>query len=141
MSPSPDAARPEDTWPVARPSKPIPAEDEAFRERLSSVLGSSYELTDAIGQGGFGRVYRARDTRLDRPVAIKVIRPDLAGASAFLERFRREGVALARLRHPGIIPIYDIREVDGLIYYVMPFIEGDTLRRRLDTRGRIPPKA
>jgi len=120
--------------------KSLPPEDAAFRARLDAALGDAYELVDAIGQGGFGRVYKARDTRLDRIVAIKVIRPDLAGATAFLERFRREGIALARLRHPGIVPIYDIREQDGLIYYVMPFIEGDTLRRRLEVRGRMPPK-
>ena len=118
----------------------MPAEDTAFRTRLIDAIGDAYELGDAVGQGGFGRVYAARDRRLGRQVAIKVIRPDLAGASAFLERFRREGVALARLRHPGVVPIYDIREIDGLIYYVMPFIEGDTLRRRLETRGVLPPK-
>jgi len=125
---------------AAQSRRSLPPEDAAFRARLDAALGDAYELIEAIGQGGFGRVYKARDTRLGRTVAIKVIRPDLAGASAFLERFRREGVALARLRHPGIVPIYDIREQDGLIYYVMPFIEGDTLRRRLELRGRMPPK-
>jgi serine/threonine-protein kinase len=125
---------------AAHNRKSVPPEDESFRVRLTEALGDAYELLDTIGQGGFGRVYKARDTRLGRIVAIKVIRPDLAGASAFLERFRREGVALARLRHPAIVPIYDIREQDGLIYYVMPFIEGDTLRQRLEVRGRMPPK-
>lgn len=111
-----------------------------FRARLVAALGDSYELLETVGQGGFGRVYKARDLRLGRPVAIKVIRPELAGASAFLDRFRREGVALARLRHPGIVPIYDIREQDGLIFYVMPFVEGTTLRKRLEVRGALPPK-
>ena len=81
-----------------------------FNARFRSVLGAEYELLSLIGQGGFARVYRARDLRLDRMVAIKVIRPDVVGTEAFLESFRTEGVALAKLRHPGIVPIYDIRE-------------------------------
>ena len=73
---------------------------------MEHALGAAYELRELVGQGGFGRVYDAHDRRLDRRVAIKVIRPDLAGATAFLDRFRREGVALARLRHPAVVPIY-----------------------------------
>ncbi len=117
------------------------AEEQDFLKQLASALGTDYQIDRMIGQGGFGRVYGARDVRLGRDVAIKVIRPELAGARAFLERFRKEGTALAKFRHPGIVPIYDIREHDGLIYYMMPLIEGDTLRQKLD-RGRvIPPKA
>jgi serine/threonine protein kinase len=118
----------------------IPNDDDAFRERVAAALGDSYELREIIGQGGFGRVYVALDRRLDRRVAVKVIRPDLAGATAFIERFRREGIALARLRHPGIVPIYDIREHEGLIFYVMPYLAGETLQRWLDARGAQPPK-
>ena len=102
------------------------------------MLGAEYELLSLIGQGGFARVYKARDRRLDRIVAIKVIRPDLIGTELFMESFRNEGIALAKLRHPGIVPIYDIRERGGLIYYVMPFVQGTTLEERLD-RGRLPP--
>jgi serine/threonine-protein kinase len=91
-----------------------------------------------IGQGGFARVYKARDRRLDRIVAIKVIRPDLVGTELFVESFRNEGIALAKLRHPGIVPIYDIRERGGLIYYIMPFVQGTTLEARLD-QARLPP--
>ena len=91
----------------------------AYDVRLREALKDEFEFIDVIGQGGFARVHRARDLRLDRLVAIKVIRPDLAGAHAFLDRFRREGVALAQLRHPGVVPIYDIRENDGIIYYII----------------------
>jgi len=111
---------------------------KSFTSRLRHVLGAEYELLSLIGQGGFARVYKARDRRLDRLVAIKVIRPDLAGAEVFLESFRNEGVALAKLRHPGIVPIYDIRERGGLIYYVMPFVQGTTLEERLE-QSRLPP--
>jgi serine/threonine protein kinase len=115
-------------------------EDESFLEQLKTILGADYRIDRLIGEGGFGRVYAASDVRLGRNVAIKVIRPELAGARAFVDRFRKEGTALAKFRHPGIIPIYDIREQDGLIYYVMPLIDGDTLRMKLDQRGKLSPK-
>ena len=121
-----------DRVPAARPS------GSDFNSRLQQVLGAEYELLSSLGQGGFARVYRARDLRLDRIVAIKVIRPDLVGTRVFMESFRSEGIALAKLRHPGIIPIYDIRERGGLIYYIMPFVQGTTLEARL-ARGRVPP--
>jgi serine/threonine-protein kinase len=109
-----------------------------YKGQLRYVLGAEYDLLSGIGQGGFARVYRARDKRLDRIVAIKVIRPDLIGRKVFVDSFRNEGIALAKLRHPGIIPIYDIRERGGLIYYIMPFVEGTTLDLRME-RARLPP--
>jgi len=115
-----------------------PRSSTAFNDRLRQVLGAEYELVSLLGQGGFARVFQARDLRLDRRVAIKVIRPDLMGKQDFLERFRNEGIALAKLRHPGIVPIFDIRERGGLIYYVMPFVEGTTLDARM-SRARLPP--
>jgi serine/threonine protein kinase len=122
----------------APPESATPLTAAAFNAQLRHVLGAEYELLSVIGQGGFARVYRARDRRLDRLVAIKVIRPDLIGTKVFVESFRNEGVALAKLRHPGIVPIYDIRERGGLIYYIMPFVQGTTLEARLE-RGRLPP--
>jgi serine/threonine protein kinase len=109
-----------------------------FIDRVRHVLGAEFELLSLLGQGGFARVYLARDCRLDRIVAIKVIQPDLIGNELFMESFRNEGVALAKLRHPGIVPIYNIHERGGLIYYIMPFVEGTTLEERLN-RGRLPP--
>lgn len=124
-----------------RPSAERPlADDPGFRATLQGALGPEYELGDLVGQGGFGRVYDAKDLRLGRRLAVKVIRPDLAGASAFVQRFRQEGVALARLRHPSIVPIYDIKEAMGLIFYTMPFIDGPTLASKLERRGALPPK-
>ena len=109
-----------------------------FKGQLRHVLGAEYDLLSRIGQGGFARVYKARDRRLDRIVAIKVIRPDLLGRKLFVDSFRKEGIALAKLRHPGIVPIYDIRERGGLIYYIMPLVEGTTLDLRME-RVRLPP--
>jgi serine/threonine-protein kinase len=124
--------------PVEVPESAAPPAGADFNARLRHVLGAEYEILSLLGQGGFARVYRARDRRLDRMVAIKVIRPDVMGSRLFVESFRNEGIALAKLRHPGIIPIYDIRERGGLIYYIMPFVEGTTLEARL-ARGRLPP--
>jgi serine/threonine-protein kinase len=115
-------------------------EDATFLAQLTVALGDDYRIDKLIGQGGFGRVYSAADVRLGRSVAIKVIRPDLAGARAFVDRFRSEGTALAKFRHPGIVPIYDIREHEGLIYYVMPLIDGETLRTKIEKRGKLSPK-
>jgi serine/threonine protein kinase len=122
------------------PPGPEPADDPEFRARLEAAVGADYRIERLIGEGGFGRVYGATDVRLDRPVAIKVIRPDLAGARAFLDRFRREAMAMAKFRHAGIVPIYDINERDGLIYFVMPLIAGDTLRARLQKHRVIAPQ-
>jgi serine/threonine protein kinase len=116
------------------------SEDTPYLAQLREALGNDYRVDKLIGEGGFGRVYSGEDTRLGRAVAIKVIRPDLAGARAFVDRFRKEGTALAKFRHPGIVPIYDIREHGPLIYYIMPLIEGDTLRAKLDEHGKLSPK-
>ncbi len=107
---------------------------------LAQSLGAGYRLERMVGHGGFGQVYRGYDVRLDRAVAIKVLRPEMATAPEFLERFHREGVALAKLRHPAIVPIYDLREEGDLVYLIMPFIEGETLRSRMARRGTVPPK-
>jgi serine/threonine-protein kinase len=110
----------------------------SFKARLRHVLGDQFQLLSLLGEGGFARVYKARDRRLNRIVAIKVIRPEVVGTELFTESFRNEGIALAKLRHPGIVPIYDIRERDGLIYYIMPYVHGLTLEKRLH-RARLPP--
>ncbi|HTR20736.1 MAG TPA: serine/threonine-protein kinase [Gemmatimonadales bacterium] len=120
------------------PESEAPASGTPFENRLRHVLGGEYEILSLIGQGGFARVYKAKDKRLDRRVAIKVIHPDLIGKKAFVESFRNEGIALAKLRHPGIVPIYDIRERGGLIYYIMPYVQGTTLETRMK-RARLPP--
>ena len=129
----------EDSGPRDRPSESVALPSgTTYKGQLRHVLGAEYDLLSGIGQGGFARVYRARDKRLDRIVAIKVIRPDLIGRKVFVDTFRNEGIALAKLRHPGIVPIYDIRERGGLIYYIMPFVEGTTLDLRME-RARLPP--
>src|ERR1700689_5412014 len=96
-----------------------------------------YEITGAIGAGGMGEVYRARDTRLDRIVAIKVLPSHLADRSELRERFEREARTIASLNHPHICTLFDIGQQDGVDYLVMEYLEGATLSQRL-VRGSLP---
>jgi serine/threonine protein kinase len=99
-----------------------------------------YQILAPIGAGGMGEVYRARDTRLDRDVAIKVLPDAFARDPERLGRFEREARAVAALSHPGILAIHDFgTTADGLTYAVMELLEGTTLRERLDT-GAVPPR-
>src|ERR1700740_2730694 len=90
-----------------------------------------YEILSAVGTGGMGEVYRARDTRLDRIVAIKVLRSHLADKPELRERFEREAKTIASLNHPHICTLYDVGHQNGTDYLVMEYIEGETLAQRL----------
>src|ERR1700693_3650657 len=90
-----------------------------------------HEILSAIGAGGMGEVYRARDTRLDRIVAIKVLPPHLADRSELRERFDREAKIIASLKHPHICVLHDIGHQDGIDFLVMEYLEGETLAQRL----------
>ena len=105
-------------------------------ERLRQSLAPEYEVREELASGGMGSVFLGRDARLDRQVAIKVLRPEAADATAS-ERFVREARVLATLKHPNIVPIYQAGEQDGLSYYVMELVEGETLAQRLK-RGALP---
>src|SRR5579864_8951920 len=96
-----------------------------------------YEILSAIGVGGMGEVYRAKDTRLDRIVAIKVLPPHLADSPELKERFEREARTIGSLNHPHICTLYDIGHQDGTDFLVMEYLEGDTLAQRL-VKGRPP---
>jgi serine/threonine-protein kinase len=105
-------------------------------ESLRMALEGRYAVERLIGQGGMATVYLARDTRHNRPVAIKVLRPELA-ASIGADRFLREIQVAAHLQHPHILALYDSGEASGFLYYVMPFIEGESLRARLDREEQL----
>ncbi len=96
-----------------------------------------YEIQSALGAGGMGEVYRARDTRLDRTVAIKVLSPCITTDPGFLERFDREARAISQLNHPHICTLHDIGQQDGTPYLVLEYLEGETLAARL-ARGPLP---
>jgi serine/threonine-protein kinase len=104
---------------------------------LRDALPERYQVDRQIGQGGMATVFVARDTRYGRNVAVKVLNPDLA-SSLGAERFEREIQILGRLNHPHILSVLDSGESHGLLYYVMPFVEGESLRDRLDRDGQLP---
>ena len=112
------------------PSAPPTLEAEQ-RHRLQRALGPDCQITGLLGTGGFASVYAAWDVRLRRAVAVKTLRPELSLSGAGLARFRREAQAIAQLRHPNIVPIYTVGEVEDVAYYVMPFLRGETLAQCL----------
>ena len=109
-----------------------------MRALCERALTAQYELDREIGRGGMGIVYRARDRRLKRIVAIKVLPPELAFRGEIRQRFLREAETAAQLSHPNIVPIYSVDEKDGLVYFVMACVEGPTLAKRLHDEGRLP---
>lgn len=98
-------------------------------------INDRYEIEKLIGEGGMANVYLAHDTILDRKVAVKVLRGDLAGDEKFVRRFQREALSASSLSHPNIVEIYDVGEDDGNFYIVMEFIEGKTLKQLIKKRG------
>src|SRR6478735_2768312 len=104
---------------------------------LTVALGGRYKVERELGAGGMATVYLAEDIRHQRRVAIKVLRPDLAAAIG-VDRFLREIATTASLRHPHIVPLYDSGEADGVLCYVMPFMEGESLRDRLEREKQLP---
>ena len=105
--------------------------------RLQGALADRYSVERELGAGGMATVYLAKDLRHDRAVAIKVLRPELA-ASLGAERFLLEIKTTAQLTHPNILPLLDSGEADGLLYYAMPFVEGESLRGRLSREKQLP---
>ncbi len=106
-------------------------------ERLTSALAGRYKVQREVGHGGMADVFLAQDLKYERAVALKVLRPELA-ASLGAARFLQEIQIAARLHHPHILPLYDSDEADGLLYYVMPYVEGESLRERLARERQLP---
>jgi len=107
---------------------------------LQEALAGHYALERELGRGGMAIVYLARDVRLDRPVAIKLLPPDLAAHGKLRDRFMREARTAARLSHPHIVPIHAVDEVRGYVFYVMSYVDGQTLAERVANRGPLPPR-
>src|SRR6266852_4555923 len=105
--------------------------------RLRAALTGRYTIERELGRGGMATVYLAQDVKHRRRVAIKVLQPELAAALGS-ERFLREIETAARLNHPHILPLHDSGEANGFLYYVMPYVEGESLRSRLNRAGKLP---
>lgn len=116
-----------------------PGDAEAFA-RFAAALAGQYELEREIGRGGMGIVYLARDARLDRRVAIKTLPPHLANDTVVRERFLREARTAARLSHPNIVPIHRADEIGGHVFFVMGFVDGESLAQRIRRLGVVDPR-
>ena len=106
-------------------------------DRLKAALAQRYAIERELGGGGMATVYLAQDLKYDRHVAIKVLKPELAHAVG-ADRFLREIRITAKLNHPNILPLLDSGEADGFLYFVMPYVAGESLRDRLDREGPLP---
>ena len=106
-------------------------------DHLKAALADRYTVEREIGRGGMATVYLARDLKHERQVAVKVLRPELAAALG-PERFLREIKIAANLNHPHILPLHDSGAADGFLFYVMPYVEGESLRARMDREKQLP---
>ena len=112
--------------------------NDPLLDRLIVAVGTQYLVDAEIGRGGMAVVYRAIDLRLNRRVAIKVLPPELAFNADVRERFLREAQTAAQLLHPGIVPIYTVDEREGIVYFVMALVDGESLAERLEREPRLP---
>jgi serine/threonine-protein kinase len=106
-------------------------------ERLKAALADSYAIESELGSGGMATVYLAQDLKHDRKVAVKVLKPELAAVMG-TERFLAEIRTTANLQHPHILPLFDSGEADGFLFYVMPYVEGESLKEKLERDGQLP---
>ncbi len=119
-----------------RPAALPPSGTFDIESLLAGALGSGYQIRGLVGRGGFADVYEVWDQGLSRRLAVKVLRPDVAWTQGMLSRFKEECRILASLNHPNILPIHFVGEGQGLTYYVMPYIEGQSLGSYLPPTGR-----
>jgi serine/threonine-protein kinase len=125
-----------------RPGPPPAAADrpaDALFFEFQAAIAGRYSLERELGRGGMGVVYLAREVRLDRPVAIKLLPPRLATDPSLRERFLREARMAAKLSHPHIVPIYAVDETGDYVFYAMAYVDGETLTERVRRRGPVPP--
>jgi len=113
--------------------------DFELRAQVGRALSANYELEEEIGRGGMGIVYRARDKRLKRSVAVKLLPPELSFRSDIRTRFLREAETSAQLSHPNIVPIYTVGEEGNLVFFIMAYIGGDNLAKLIHDRGPLDP--
>ena len=112
----------------------------SLQDQLQRALGDAYLLERELGGGGMSRVFLAHERALGRKVVVKVLLPELA-AGVNVERFRREIQLAAQLQHPHIVPLLSAGEADGLPYFIMPFVTGESLRTRIAREGELMVRA
>lgn len=115
----------------------LPATSDPFL-LLQEALKGRYSLERELGRGGMGIVYLAHEVALNRPVALKLLPPPVAAKPTRRERFLREARTAARLSHPNIVPIHTVDQVGGFVFFTMAYVDGETLRHRVRSRGPLP---
>jgi len=120
----------------ARQDAGLPA--DPLRAALERALGTQYDIVRLLGRGGMGAVYLARERSLDRLVAIKILPPETATDADTRERFRREARTAAKLTHPNIVPLHTFGDVEGMLYFVMGYVKGESLAERMRREGKLP---
>src|SRR6266536_563581 len=123
--------------PTPRAESTTMAEPNELAQRLQRVLGDAFRVERELGGGGMSRVFLVEDIQLDRRIVVKVLPPEL-GASLSVERFRREIQLAAKLQHPHVVPLLTAGANEGLLYFAMPYIEGESLRARLAREHELP---
>ena len=118
----------------------VPADFDADLAALQNALAGEYSIERELGRGGMATVYLAREVRLDRLVALKVLPPALAVRAELRERFIREARTSANLSHPNIVPIFRVDEIGGFVFFAMAYVEGETLGQRIRSKGPITPR-
>src|SRR5713101_4732455 len=138
----PDAPTLTDAGPLPRPRAPRPVSQSGgqFVLHPGTILGQRYEILQILGEGGIGSVYKARDRELNRMVALKVIRPDLAGNQSIIDRFKQELLLSHQVTHKNVIRIYDLSEAEGMKFITMEYIEGEDLRGLMQQKGKLAPE-
>lgn len=124
--------------PEATPSSAPLTDNEALQARLQSALGPGFTVEQVLGEGGFAVVFAVLERKLSRRIAVKVLRSELVASRASKQRFVREAESVARLNHPHILPIFFVGENQGLVYFGMPLVEGESLEARLRRDGKLP---
>ncbi|MEO7102723.1 MAG: serine/threonine-protein kinase, partial [Gemmatimonadaceae bacterium] len=107
-------------------------------DSIRNAIGNRYALERELGRGGMGVVYLAREVKLDRPVALKILLPEFAAQVGLRDRFLRETRTAASFSHPNIVPVYAVEEADDYLAYAMGMVEGETLKQRVERAGPLP---
>jgi hypothetical protein len=113
-------------------------EQSALAKQLQAALGPSFLVENEIGEGGFAHVFSVADRKLSRQIAVKVLRPEFTGSRQSVQRFIREAESAAKLNHPNILPIFFVGEGQGLVYFGMPLVQGESLDAKLRREGQLP---
>src|SRR5436190_15868588 len=133
----PHRCPPRTGWPTDVSSTERDGPTMHIAEQLTTALAGRYAILREIGAGGMATVYLARDIKHDRQVALKVLKPEL-GAVLGVERFLAEIKVTANLQHPHLLALFDSGEAEGLLFYVMPYVEGESLRAKLERQRQLP---